>query len=287
MILDEAVVQTKRKGITHLHKMTPSNFIAFARALLKSRKVNIKFKVDGASIRFGKDEDGKFFLESSYSGPIQNYGDFTKRNIEKGYSTTFSVHFDEMFKTIKDSGIWKHLDNDVKINGEMLWNPMATDDGESFKFVSVSYPKAKLGKTCSLVLFNALKASTGEGLPYDHCERLLKYSTDDVKIIKGDTGYHDVSVDAVFDPLTKLDPKDLDDTLKSRKKIDAERKAFYIKIIDEMKAALQKELSSNKAVQKAAEERLGPNSEGIVIYVDDFIVKITTDYYKQTSGHTG
>lgn len=293
LLLEDEAVATKRQSLPHLKKMRPKDFIAFARAILKHKKIKVNLKVDGAAIRFGKDASGKFIFETARSGIITEPGAFSKYNAEHGKpeNAHFAIQFDKMFDTIKASGIWKHLPNDTKIVGEIFWNPLAVaEDEHNITFVSVSYPKNKLGKICTLIPRMAVKASTGEALEDSVFKELEKHSTADIKIFHNNLGHFELAfeaVQAVFAPLEDIDPADLEATLASRKKIDKERKDFYIGVIDRIKDDIQSLISKNPKILAAAEKLLGSNIEGLAVTAGDYECKITTDYYKQTSGHMG
>ena len=159
---------THRVGIQHLDKLTPTKFFELMYVFYKefggvlpSKKVKVTEKVDGSSIRFGVDAQNHFFIESSYSGPVYDEGDYTNYVISRGYEPNeISQNFENLLKLLKPiktllEVLKKHNKGEgVKVIGEMMYNPMAKVDGKKIRYVYMNYDKSKLANVLTMVPFS-------------------------------------------------------------------------------------------------------------------------------------
>lgn len=189
--LSESITATPRVGIQHLDKLTPIKFLELVKifndefkGVLKTNEIKVSEKVDGSSIRFGLDPKGKFFIESSYSGPLFKSGDFTNYVISRGYQPDeLSQNFENLFLLLKQHKplydvLKKHnTPNGIKVIGEMFYNPMAKVDDNKLKFVYIKYDKSKLANILTVIPFSTLPPEKAVEL----FEDLYKISNKDIR----------------------------------------------------------------------------------------------------------
>lgn len=279
---DTEIAASKRKGIVHLDKAKPSEFIRLARETMQSGKLeNVKFslKVDGAGIRFGKDSDGRFFFETSRSGIIRQKNAFTAFASQKeGANLTRAAHYDEMYNYLEECGIWKQLPKDTKIIAEVLYNPMAEVLKDGLRFVSITYDKAKLGSLMTIVPLDVVSASTGESVLNGNAiiSQLIKKSTAEIKIMSANLNTVSLNVAAILEPLFVLD--DIDQVITSRKNSDKMKKELYQYVLNDVKIQLSKFIINHPEIK--GKNKFGDDIEGLVLDVNDAKFKITSPEYK-------
>ena len=260
---------TPKQNIIHFQNMKPKEFLEFAKYVIANnnhlKNIKTSLKVDGCSGRFGKDSNGNFFFETGRSGIIQTDKAFSTFTKAKSTATqemiTRSCHYDDIYSTLKKSDIWKDLPNNSKIICEILYNPMAEIVKDKLKFVTIAYPKNKLGNTTSIIPISVI----GE---YD-IQLLYEKSNNDIKIISPELSDINIKLDIKID--------DIDETiLTSLKQKDKSKKQEYIEIIQELKNSIAKTILKNAKISNI----LGDDFEGIVIEINNKLYKITSDKFK-------
>jgi hypothetical protein len=285
--LTEELVKTKRKSITHLQDMKPIQALEFLHSIAselkgKLKNIPIQIKADGLGARVGKDSKGKYFFETSNSGPIQKSKAFSTFTKEKGgdeVSMTRSLHYDDMYDEIEKSGIWKMLPTNSKLVVEIMYNPMAIEQDDKLKFVSVKYDKSKLGTLMTIVPIAVLDASTSEHLEDEQSiiKEFIKQSTPEIKIVSADLGKMTIDVSAELDSYSLIGP-DAEYVLKSLKKVDKEKKAEYKQIISQLLNNLATSILAHPIKGK---DILGDEIEGYVLDINGKLFKVTTPKFKQ------
>lgn len=284
--LEEEVAASKRKSILHLEKAKPSEFLELAREILnknggKLENIKISLKVDGAGIRFGKDSQGKFFFETSRSGPIWQRKAFSTYARQKdGSDIERAMHYDDIFDHLEASNLWKDLPSDTKVIAEILYNPMAeVINGDKIKFVTIEYDKSKLGSLMTIIPFDVVQSSTG--FPHKDKEKILKNllskSTPEIKIASAELQSSQLDVSAILKPIQILG-NDIDRILSSRKKEDKAAKELYQAVLQNVKEQLAKYILENPNIE--GKDKFGPDFEGIVLDIGGRVFKITTQKYK-------
>lgn len=284
------VQQTKRQDIKHLEKMSPLEFLRLARMIIKEKggkleEIPVSLKVDGFGARFGKDEDGKFFFETSRSGPIQSRGAFSAFHANRGTTDNEVIsrakHFDELYDKLEDSPIWHHLPKDTKVVCEILYNPLATftEDGGA-KFVSVKYDKAKLGTLMTIVPLKIERASDGSDVVEAPIifRAMLNLSTNEIKVVDPHLGRLSVDVSAALQPLSLLNDE-VFEILKSLKHKDRDARKEYEALIQKVKDDIAAQLLREPIQDK---DKLGSDIEGLVLRIGDHMVKVTTPEFKDS-----
>jgi len=279
---------TKRKGIVHLQKMKDLEFIQFIRKLGTEFQntlgdVKVSLKVDGAGFRFGKDEHGKLFVETSRSGPIDKPGAFSAFVKAKGGNAGMlnrAKHYDDIYNIIINSNFIKGLPKDSKVIAEIFYNPMADDAGDTIKFVNVAYYKSKLGSLLTLILFDVTTASTGE--PHPNKESIMEFlydqSTSEIKILSPNLVVSgDIDITGKVDPIDELDDEAIR-VLSSRKHIDRPRKKEIQQVIQGVKDKLADYILNHPNI--LGKYDLGKEIEGLVLDVDGENYKVTTPQFK-------
>jgi hypothetical protein len=266
------IENTPRQGLIHFQAMKPIEalflFREMAAADKKLKDVKTSLKVDGLSARFGKDENGKFFFESGRSGPISRRSAFATYTINKGGTPEMverAIHYDDIYDLLETSDLWQDLPNDTKIICEILYNPMAQVIEDNLKFISIHYPKSKLGNVMTIVPISVI----GD---YD-MDKLYEKTDDDIKIVSAQLGSINVDLDIDLSVVDDMD----ENVLLSRKKADRERKLEYVCLLQELKDEIGDQILKYPITNK---DRLGPEIEGIVVELNGKNYKITTDAFK-------
>lgn len=280
----EEFASTERQGIIHFQDMKPLESYKFLKNLSTNfagqlKNIPITLKVDGASFRFGKDENGKFFVETGHSGIIQKekaFSEYTKDNTTDKVRIERAGHYDEIYKILKDSEIWEDLPNNTKIICEILYNPMASDEDNKLKFVIVKYDKAKLGSLMTIVPISAIETSSGKTKDKSILTDLINQSNSKIKIIDNKLPDLSINLKTQLAPLSFIE-KDVEEILKSRKASDKDKKQEYIDILNAIKDEIATEILKSPIKGKNI---LGTDNEGIVLELDGKFYKMTTNKFK-------
>ena len=294
--LDEATAAPnyKRKGIQHIYnpgnsmEMKDAEFIDMCKEIAsmggKLDNAPINLKVDGAGIRFGKDEKGKpFFMTSKVTEPkyAENYGDFEKYGRSTGQDAerlNFTKNYDEALKTIVNADFMKDIPNDTIVQAEMLFTPMGKKEQGGLKFVNIPYDQKKLGTVMTLVPFSVKQYSTGETRPdQDKIKQaLVKDSTKEIKMVNNQLQQNNVDVGAIVNPIAKNADKLLA-AVKTRG--DSEQKTKAHEILTQARKQLSDAIIKNPNIQ--GKDQLGKNIEGLVLNLPSGrLAKVTSQEMK-------
>jgi hypothetical protein len=283
------VAASPRVGLAHLQKMNDIDFINFIKSLKTELKgklndVQLNLKVDGLGARFGKDDSGRPFFESSHSGPIFHGGMFSKHAESKGFTgekLERARHYDNIFHTIVNSKFVEDLPLDTKVECEILYNPLAEVTETGLKFVTVSYDKRALGKLMSIVPFRANVASTGDPHPKSDniMGMLMRHSTSTVKFIdRRLTQNGEIDVTAIIDPVMSINDRSIA-VLNSRMKADKEEKLQLKVFLQTVKDELAHFIITHPNI--LGKDMLGKDVEGIVVRPKNSVpFKVTTPEFK-------
>lgn len=285
------VKKTKRVGIDHINKMKPLDFIALMQyfkndmeGILKGESVKITEKVDGMGLRFGVDDSGRFFLESSNSGPQFVHGAFSDYTTKKhGKSNEISQSYDDIFAKLEKHPVTKYLKSlggAVKVVCECLYVPMGKGDDKYVSFIATKYDRSKLGKTATFVLFNALDFDNLPRTDYNEIINNLK------KLSDGDFNFDDPSISSsdidvtyeIKDFFTAINKyKEIERVITSRKKVDKEEKEILKSLIQKFQNQI-----AGKFLAAVRGGKFGPEIEGIVIELaNGKTLKVVTDNFKK------
>jgi hypothetical protein len=292
--LDEAAPDYKRKGIPHIYspgssvEMKDADFIRMCQEIAgmggKLDGAPINLKVDGAGVRFGKDEQGKpFFMTSKVTDPkyAENYGDFEKYGRSMGQDPerlSFTKLYDEALKTIVTSDFIKRLPNDTIVQAEMLFMPMGKRSDNGIVFVNIPYDQKKLGTIMTLVPFSVKTYSTGEPRP-DAAKikyELLRDSTKEIKIVNNQLKQRDLDVSSIVDPIVN-NADALLAAVKSRG--ESAQKAKAKEILTHARKELSDAIINSPRLE--GKDQLGKIIEGLVINLPNgMLVKVTSSDMK-------
>lgn len=120
----------KRVPIPHLENLTDDQF----KAVLNAEKIDLHLKVDGAGIRFWK-EDGKFIMGTSRVARIESARQFIDHNPRSMRCRAYA----ELFHTLDGSLVVKSLPENVTVIAEVLYKPLGYRDGMNHVYVKVPY----------------------------------------------------------------------------------------------------------------------------------------------------
>lgn len=289
-----SVIETKRQNMLHLQAMKPVEFIEFVQNIKselggKLQGLKTVMKVDGMAGRFGKDIRGRVFFEGARTGPIFEPNAFSRHAASRGSSQEIIIraqHYDRLWDEITKSDLIRGLPNNTKIICEVFYNPMAEIDDTGIRFVTIKYDRNKVGTKMSILPFQVVEANTGNQHPKSKeiLEYLYKKSTNEIKVIDPQLSMGTIDVNAVIDPLKTLFNDETKRILQSRTNADKPEKARLISVVDSVKEDLSAYLLSHPAITDKF--KLGPEIEGIVVWINGREYKITTDAFKQSKAKT-
>lgn len=312
-VITEEIQATKRVGIKHLYnpgnsqQLSAQDFIDIVQWLKKQNgklddKVNVSYseKCDGAAFRFGLDNEGKFFVEQSNSGPIFNRSEFENRNKEKfGYVTRLGKEWGNLLDKLRaDKNIQNVLkkyttDSGIKIIGEIYINALGAkgQKDDTLRFVGTEYYKSKIGSFCSIILINGFDGEGNELENFDEIRDALEaISTDKIMFDDcnytnkfGEVDFNDEidELEAVIKDLEKEYGEDVMTILnsKDRTKSAVEKRKAVKSVIEEYQGKFNDKI---KALFDKTDGKWGPNREGIVLKLaNDCLLKITSDAFKK------
>jgi hypothetical protein len=293
--LDEDAPNYKRKGIPHIYnpgssvEMKDADFVRMCQEIAgmdgKLDGAPINLKVDGAGIRFGKDEEGKpFFMTSKVTDPkyAENYGDFEQFGNVMGQDPErleFTKKYDEALKTIVSSDFIKRLPADTIVQAEMLFMPMGKQSEDGITFVNIPYDQKKLGTIMTLVPFSVKTFSTGEPKP-DAAkikQELLRDSTKEIKIVNNQLKQRDLDVSSIVNPIVK-NADALLAAVKSRG--ESEQKAKAKEILSTARKQLSDAIINSPRLE--GKDQLGNMIEGLVLNLPSgLLAKVTSTDMKE------
>lgn len=309
----EAFQATKRKGIYHLY--SPGNsmelpaikFLDLLKQLddLGGKLVNgknfvLQEKSDGAAFRMGIDEEGEFFIEQSYSGPIYDSGFLrAKYTQQSGRINRLGRGWSNIFETISSDARTKKCMRSIfsevgpfKLIGEIFITELGKEDEEgNLTFVASRYSKTRIGRKATIVLFDAIGEDgqsleqTGDIIDYmiGHATSMdIKY--DDANLVSD----QDIEIDIkdvlgrIGDELDDLQDEvgDIEGILSntSRKREDQQVKKYVRTAIEAQQGLLNSCIQEQLRLYKG---KWGPDYEGFVLkFKDGTVLKITSNKFK-------
>ena len=230
----------RRVGIKHIYnpgstvEMPPLQFIDMCQEIANSGGtldgVQINLKVDGAGIRFGKDQSGQPFMMTSkvdkplYASDVGSFRAYGVSNGQDPEQLKRTEAYDHALDLITNSQFVKSLPADTIIQAEMLFNEMAEQTPDGMKFVNIAYDPKRLGKAMTLVPIMAKRYSTGEILPNEGkiIDGLIKQSSPQIKIIGNRLQQQGINVKNIVDPIAR-NAEQLKTIFRPRSKDSAEK----------------------------------------------------------------
>lgn len=281
-LIESEVVASKRSGIQHFEQLKPLEFIELLEKLESSGGVipkgeeHFTEKIDGFGLRFGLSTEGKFFIESSRSGPVFSPGHFISYATSKGATDLkIPMAYEDLFKTLSSNKelikILNDYSNDgIKVIAECLYNPLGRELNNKIEFIATKYDKNKLGSIATLVMFTALSGPDFKDSISNSKECLkkitlltsssIKFST--LPSLKNEKINLNVEIKSLKDLITNKDYKTL---LTSRKGDDKPlRKALEMAIEELKEKTLDKILNSLSQIGA-----FGDEYEGSVLKLSD------------------
>lgn len=249
---------------------------------------------------FGVDKDGKFFVESSHSGPIFDEGKFRQFTIGKrGQTDPVTEGYEDILKRLKNyDKLQKYLKSintpsGIKIQTEAFYLPIgkgSEEDSSLVKFVATWYKKEKLGEWATFVVINA---TDGKGRPLEQekvqkiKEDLKNLSTNGIRFDYGDiSDFNEVDltpeiqrVEKFINNIEKEYGQKIDEIIMnpSRKKPAMEQKRRIKQELLQMQKDFSKKLGS---LIKSG--KFGDEYEGLVFELSNNVMfKVVSDRFKE------
>nr|DAV92142.1 MAG TPA: RNA ligase 2 [Caudoviricetes sp.] len=229
----------KRVSIPHLENLTDDQF----EAVLNAEKIDLHLKVDGAGIRFWK-EDGKFVMGTSRVARIESARQFIDHNPRSMRCHAYA----KLFHTLEDSLVVKSLPENVTVIAEVLYKPLGYKDGMNHVYVKVPY---RIINDLAIAVIDIVESDSM--MPVDE----HTYHTIMMDMIRAAGGEHILMFSTgLFSIDSELLPTITDRAeLRNDLLFLAEKDAFWT--------------------------LLGDMNEGIVCRAGDIVFKITTDEYRE------
>ena len=276
-----------RKGIPHIYNRLPDgrvssmemkdlDFIELSKEIAaqggKLDQVQINLKVDGAGIRFGRDQSGQpFFMTSRvtqpmYANDVGSFARYAQSKNQDQQQLSRTKLYDNALDLIVNSNFIRALPKDTIVQAEMLYTPMAQTTPDGLKFVNIPYDPKHLGSKMTLIPIMAKEYSTGKLLKNQEglLKKLSAMSDADIKIMTNKLDHSAIDVSKIVEPVIGLDPKNR----------QANRE-----ILDRARQQLSQAILTSPNLQ--GKEMLGSNIEGLVLnFPSGKVVKITTPQMK-------
>ena len=154
---------TKRVGIQHLVDLSPTKANAFLKTIIQCNKLIGTLKIDGVGFRFGKDADGRKFVESSYSGVIYNPNDFVEYAKANNKDMRIATAYKDLSLLLFKSKVMSRINNNTKIVCEVLYEGLNQSSNlHTVKNVHLEYDKSLLSKKgLAVFIITELNFTTG------------------------------------------------------------------------------------------------------------------------------
>lgn len=300
--LQEEIQKTSRKGIPHFDGMKPMDFLKLVSFIQKetkgkihSDKFHITEKIDGFPFRFGLDSKNQFFIESGWSGVVYSTTFFKDRAIKQELfdRMAFMTALDDFHVFLKshkklNETLSKYNSQGIKVVCEMLLNPTGKEFDDKIKFIKLSYDKNKIGEYATVALIDII---TENNEPHPNSAKiiseLVSVSDKTFKIVKLDPK-SGVDVDLLVDINSLLkdvttehgDFTAIESILTSRKKVDQAQKKIIMLIISDYQSKMA--LKIRKQLESVNGD-FGKDMEGLVFKIKDFMFKLTTSEFKNST----
>jgi hypothetical protein len=293
--ITEAAPDYRRVGIKHINnpgsaaEMSDADFLTLVKSLADNGgtldDLPVNLKVDGAGIRFGRDEAGRpFMMTSRINTPLypENVGDFerySKSRGQEGVQLERARAYDIALDAIVNSEFIQSLPRDTIVQAEMLFVPLAEKTPDGLKFVNISYDPKKLGKVMTLVPFSVKQFSTGDPVPNSENirESLIKQSTAAIKFVNNQLTQSGIDVRGIIKPVLDM-PTELKAALSLR--TPSTEKDQAREILRKARAELSEKIIKSPEIQ--GRDQLGKNIEGLVINLPNGqLAKVTSREMKQ------
>jgi len=266
--------QTKRKGIKYLtgtNQISDKEFVKFLLSIPEKKLTNqnssISEKLDGFGFRFGY--DGRFFVESSRSGPVYESGVFNSYTEKKfGKKNAISEAYESLFENLgrneKIQEILKNHQNE-KLVCECLYTNLGTVDQERIRFVKTWYDIDKLG-TFATFGFIKIVDENGNEIQSNIFQQLQNISDDNIKFVDSTLKEYDICLNCEL--------KEFDNILETYGRqtilsmLQSKKKASCLTQLDSVRKMVEWKLK-----QMLKSGILG-DVEGFVVKKDDTIFKI-------------
>ena len=287
-----------RKGIPHIYAKKPDgtprtvemkdlDFLELCKELAANGgtfdNIQINEKIDGAGIRFGKDQNGRpFFMigglnQIFYADNVGWFEQNSKGDPERAKS------YDQALSIITNSKFIQTLPDDIIVQSEMLFDPEQQENSvDGFNtFVNISYNTKLLGRTMTLVPILVKQYSTGLSVDpqveKQVIQKLVAASDPNIKIISNNLEQKGINVGNIIKPV--LDNYDeYQRILSSRKKSDSEAKLEVQEKLNPIRKEISDTIINSPKIKGLG--KLGQFYEGIVINMPGGPVKVTSDEMK-------
>ena len=283
-VIEEAK-EGDRVGISHLYSMnkpelysmdftTFKKFIGYLKQngnKIEPSNSSVSEKVDGMALKVGNDEQGNYYVQSSYSGKVYDPQSFLTAIKYPPAQQAFMSSFDRIKEMIRPI-IGK---NPCTIQLEWLYSPNATKLDERpgmVSFVTSGYHTNKLGAWSTFVILNIDCQTLNAN---DIKSKMLKLSNDEVKFMLPDVEAFtpiDLSrevrdAEVAIDKIEKLRLPEQIEELKGNRKREA---------VTKRKELEQQLIALRLPVQKEMYEKIVSNlvkTEGILGDIEGYVIK--------------
>lgn len=311
--MNEALEATKRQGIYHLYN--PGNAMEYPQAkfldfvkyldslgtLVNGKNFSIREKPDGAAFRMGIDDEGKFFIEQSYSGPIYDsqwirdkYSKDTGKpnRLGRGWANLM----DKLKSDSKTQKVLRSIyekSGAFKVMAEIFITELGYGEGEGLlTFVASRYHRDRIGKDATIIMYDVLGA---DGQSLENSKQIMNTLIKDAS--SSSVKYDNNEMVAGQDIIINIKPTlatikrnitqirneygDIETILSgtSRKRDDIQLRKNVKGLIEEQQGLL------NSVFEEKLEKyqgKWGPDYEGVILeFKNGTLLKITSKKFKE------
>lgn len=257
-----------RQGLSHIRELPYERLGNFLRK--KSINGTITPKTDGAAGLVGYDENG-FFTQSGRSDKVRHagaYSDYTRQKRGENADLTISSSYDAMHDSLQKN---KELISYLKkrhesgqpstIKGEFFLRGLAQPSEKGLKFVATSYNPNAMGSTGMFIMHHKLPENSTH-----NPDEVSKLSNDEVKFDHDKVGNNNFSIDTSNEHQVykTINPE----ILKSRKAIDATKKAEENEKLNNIRNSLESKLKEHIPKLESRSWEVPGETEGHVIHIE-------------------
>lgn len=267
------VAPKKRKNMKHLAEMSDYDWARWMEYNFDDQ-IEASWKLDGFFLRFGKDEEGKFWFQTARSPVMHDPMEVIWHSLSKGYDhngMTRAENYFHLLTNLQEHPLYQMIPNDCGLECEVFDSKGAVydKDTDTLRFVNIPYAALFFAEPVTLFVYKMIVASTGEdwiaGFTHDAFPGMGAYGTRFT--IDVDFSYFQNAVASLSEAAI--------DSLKSMKHKDRE-----LKLATKEKIAILKQ-QFNTYILSRVNPLMGENFEGVVIWINNSEYKITTPYFRQ------
>lgn len=278
--MNQIVAPVKRVDMKHLHEMNNIKFCEMIKGSGDYLDAHITMKLDGFMLRFGKDADGLFFMQTARS-PVLRRSDeilwFALMRDYRGEALERAHKFAHLFEVLKNSDFIANLPKDTAITCECFMKDLAeyNEVSHTYRYVTIPYDAEMMQAPYIMYVYDVYSAREPETKKYAEvgADENIEFRTpflqwtDPCGLFIGD--YHEA--------ISGLSKDDLF-SLTTRTHAWRERKRKVSDFLQDIKGDMAKRILDEKTTTEET-RGMGRFFEGIVLHINNEQYKVITPEY--------